>query len=384
MAIKYKLNKKRIFYLIIAIFICLLIETLFFYMSAKLRQSEKKHNAYIYGQSIANAIQLSLKNTLEAAKVLQYFYLHHSDDYKKEFEQIAKSILEDNSIISSLYIAPDGVIDVAYPKSVCEYTLGFNALNDDIQSSKAKLAIDSKKITVAGPHKLIEGGIGFIIRNPIFIDGEFKAFSVIVLDWNKFVNQLLENVEGSYINHNYAVWKDSLDKNAVCDDDGFIFKNTNEYVSKTIDIEFDVPNDIWHLAVDPVNGWSVRQELKPEIVSALVFFVFFLLVTNLIFVAIDRKRLLLSEINSNKAKSDFLFSMSHDIRTPMNAIIGFINLLEKHKDDSHKVNLYIEKIKTSSNFFYLFSIMFLKWQKLRVENLLLMKRFGMQNNLMIA
>ena len=36
---------------------------------------------------------------------------------------------------------------------------------------------------------------------------------------------------------------------------------------------------------------------------------------------------------ANKAKSRFLFNMSHDIRTPMNAIIGFTNLLQAHLDD---------------------------------------------------
>ena len=42
--------------------------------------------------------------------------------------------------------------------------------------------------------------------------------------------------------------------------------------------------------------------------------------------------------------------MSHDIRTPMNAIIGFSDLLEKNINDKEKVQNYIGKIKSSSNF----------------------------------
>lgn len=53
---------------------------------------------------------------------------------------------------------------------------------------------------------------------------------------------------------------------------------------------------------------------------------------------------------ASKAKTDFLFNMSHDIRTPMNAIIGFTNLLEKHLDDKVKAQNYIDKIKTSNGF----------------------------------
>lgn len=53
---------------------------------------------------------------------------------------------------------------------------------------------------------------------------------------------------------------------------------------------------------------------------------------------------------SNAAKSAFLFNMSHDIRTPMNAIIGFTELLEKHLDDKELAKNYIRKIQTSNDF----------------------------------
>lgn len=61
------------------------------------------------------------------------------------------------------------------------------------------------------------------------------------------------------------------------------------------------------------------------------------------------ERLNLQE-QANLAKTTFLFSMSHDIRTPMNAIIGFTDLLEKHKDDKELVADYIQKIRFSSEF----------------------------------
>ena len=52
---------------------------------------------------------------------------------------------------------------------------------------------------------------------------------------------------------------------------------------------------------------------------------------------------------ANRAKSTFLFNMSHDIRTPMNAIIGFANLADKHIDDKEAVRGYIGKIRRSSD-----------------------------------
>ena len=53
---------------------------------------------------------------------------------------------------------------------------------------------------------------------------------------------------------------------------------------------------------------------------------------------------------ANKAKTDFLFNMSHDIRTPMNAIMGYADLMEKYFGDAEKCRDYLDKIKKSSGF----------------------------------
>ena len=50
---------------------------------------------------------------------------------------------------------------------------------------------------------------------------------------------------------------------------------------------------------------------------------------------------------ANRAKSIFLFNMSHDIRTPMNAIMGFSSMAEKYREDPEKVSDCIKKIQVS-------------------------------------
>ena len=49
--------------------------------------------------------------------------------------------------------------------------------------------------------------------------------------------------------------------------------------------------------------------------------------------------------SANRAKSTFLFNMSHDIRTPMNAIIGYADLASRHSDDPVKLKKYMENIQ---------------------------------------
>ena len=51
--------------------------------------------------------------------------------------------------------------------------------------------------------------------------------------------------------------------------------------------------------------------------------------------------------HANRAKTAFLNNMSHDIRTPMNAIIGFTSLAAEHLDDREIIRDYLEKISTS-------------------------------------
>lgn len=64
---------------------------------------------------------------------------------------------------------------------------------------------------------------------------------------------------------------------------------------------------------------------------------------------IDLEDALKAAQHANKAKTTFLNNMSHDIRTPMNAIIGFTSLAAAHIDNTEQVKDYLSKITTSSN-----------------------------------
>ena len=51
---------------------------------------------------------------------------------------------------------------------------------------------------------------------------------------------------------------------------------------------------------------------------------------------------------SSRAKTTFLFNMSHDIRTPMNAIIGYTTLAKREDNSRERVEEYLDKIEASS------------------------------------
>ena len=64
---------------------------------------------------------------------------------------------------------------------------------------------------------------------------------------------------------------------------------------------------------------------------------------------VDLQDALAAAQHANRAKTTFLNNMSHDIRTPMNAIIGFTSLATAHIDNKEQVKDYLTKIATSSN-----------------------------------
>ncbi len=67
---------------------------------------------------------------------------------------------------------------------------------------------------------------------------------------------------------------------------------------------------------------------------------------------IERQNLLKSALqqaqNANTVRNSFLFNMSHDIRTPLNAIIGYTELAKNHKLEPDKIEYYMDKIRMSS------------------------------------
>ena len=119
---------------------------------------------------------------------------------------------------------------------------------------------------------------------------------------------------------------------------------------------------IVHVPVNTSFDWTLLTYIpmtditKNNIDWPLVLVVSFCLLILLIFdilviMRFNRKLALAAEEadSANKAKTDFLSTMSHDIRTPMNAIIGLTTIAEKNVKDSQYVSDNLKKIKLASN-----------------------------------
>ena len=114
-----------------------------------------------------------------------------------------------------------------------------------------------------------------------------------------------------------------------------------------------------------LSGRQIYENTLPVVISTIVLYIFFLAVIQAIRMRASKKREYSHKLelekknedltkavaaaeNANRSKQAFLFNMSHDIRTPMNAIIGFTELAGQNIEDRTKVSDYLQKIMVSS------------------------------------
>ena len=309
------------------------------------------------------------ESTISRVEVQLNRYMAESDLVKKsiedglmisdaQFAQLSRLMQDEDYIIKTHEIAKDGIVSQIYPIQGNENAMGFNVLEDSERKKAALLARDSGEYTIAGPFDLVQGGTGVLLFDPVYQtdaqgNEKFWGFSILVMDWEKFIDKMeLDKLEEA--GYHYQIWK----RGNKDDEQVVIAQCTNFKKDDTLEVACKVPNDTWYFEIIPGNGWiTSMQKLWGLLISLMTAFI--IMIVYLQF-RMQRYREQVHETelekavyeakSANEAKTRFLFNMSHDIRTPMNAIIGFAELLEKHIDERDRALDYIGKIKSSSEF----------------------------------
>ena len=273
------------------------------------------------------------------------------------FSELAEKIPNEDGVIKAFELAPEGIVTDIYPKQGNEGAFGLDMLQEHERKKDAILARDSGKYTLGGPYQLKQGGTGALLFNPVYQDNnseqdEFWGFVILVIDWDRFIGEI--NLDYlSDADFCYRIW--TYDRGSS---DKIILAESRDNMSDNIlTVECAVPNNTWYFDIIPSEGWSPRSYWIMCIVISYVFSLLIATVFYLISSKKHRERQYEAELekaaeqakNANEAKTRFLFNMSHDIRTPMNAIVGFSGLLEKNLQNERKAKEYLEKIQSSSN-----------------------------------
>ena len=273
------------------------------------------------------------------------------------FSELAEKIPNEDGVIKAFELAPEGIVTDIYPKQGNEGAFGLDMLQEHERKKDAILARDSGKYTLGGPYQLKQGGTGALLFNPVYQDNnseqdEFWGFVILVIDWDRFIREI--NLDYlSDADFCYRIW--TYDRSSS---DKIILAESQDNMSDNIlTVECTVPNNTWYFDIIHSRGWIPRFYQIMCIVISCIFSLLIATVFYLISSKKHRERQYEAELeksaeqakNANEAKTRFLFNMSHDIRTPMNAIVGFSGLLEKNLQNERKAKEYLEKIQSSGN-----------------------------------
>ena len=321
-----------------------------------LEKNEKTTGKYM-AQVTEKRVRARLDQYIMLSDLLGNYISAGENLNENTFSELAEKIPNEDGVIKAFELAPDGIITDIYPKQGNEGAFGLDMLKEHERKKDAILARDSGKYTLGGPYQLKQGGKGALLFNPVYEDnnsehGEFWGFVILVIDWDRFIGEInldyLSNADFCY-----RIW--SYDRGSR--DKIILAESQDDMPDNILTVKCTVPNNTWYFDIIPSGGWIPRLY---QIMCIVISYVFSLLIATVFYLISSKKyreRQYEAELeksaeqakNANEAKTRFLFNMSHDIRTPMNAIVGFSGLLEKNLQNEKKAKEYLGKIQSSSN-----------------------------------
>ena len=349
-------KRAKIYCLFVGIFaflLALLLSQAFFNYTEK----EMKMSATYTAQSTVKRINAHLVQYVALSDFLENMINSGYELNESTFSKLAQLIPNHNNIIKAYELAPQGIITEIYPKQENETVLGMNILTEHERKYDAQRAKQTKGYTIGGPYTLKQGGFGALLFDPVYQtdasgNRSFWGFVIMVIDWDEFIDKIgLERLsDASYC---YEIWE----KNSQTGEKITLAQSQKDMPQNCLTVECGIPNDTWYVDIAPTAGWIptawwIIAGIFSLILSIMTATIFYQLYSKKY-----REKQYIDELQkataqarlANEAKTKFLFRMSHDIRTPMNAIIGYSDLLEKHLQDEKKASAYLKKLQSSGN-----------------------------------
>lgn len=186
------------------------------------------------------------------------------------FEALSKEMLPFYTGVSSLQLAPHGIVSQIAPGAGNEAAFGHDLLNDPRLRKEALAAIESRKLTLAGPFELVQGEISMVGWLPVFLpdpDGQerFWGFTIVAM---KMVDVFQAATLQKMARENFYYELARADR-AGGQRVTFARSGQSDLVDP-VAYEIDVPNGKWTLAIVPAAGWHSYASLTAELIMIML------------------------------------------------------------------------------------------------------------------
>ena len=327
-----------------------------YFLLENIRKNEQAAATYT-AQNTVRRIQAQLDEYVTCSNVLENVILAGYELNEEGFSALASMLPNEDGVVKAFELAPKGVVAEIYPMEENAEAIGLDLLTAHERAADAKLAKESMEYTIAGPFELRQGGTGALLFNPVYQmnaaeQREFWGFIVLVIDWDKFVAKMgLDRL--SEADYCYRIWKED----SVTGEPNELVQCPHAFPKDRLTVDCTLPNDRWYFDIIPSGGWIpisywISDVVICYVLSLLIAALFYLFFMKRYHEQQYAEKLQLSAVEAqeaSEAKTRFLFNMSHDIRTPMNAIMGFTELLNRNLDDQEKARGYLRKIQNASS-----------------------------------
>ncbi|WP_438462359.1 EAL domain-containing protein [Marinomonas sp. PE14-40] len=227
-----------------------------------------KASALALGQNHAALINTTIANNMSANYALAAMVKETNGDLSF-FDSYAKSLHQIYPVVSHFTLSPNGIIKLVYPMAGNEASVGLNQLKFKQQQEEANKARTSRQLTLAGPVKMVQGGVAIIGRWPVLLpnakgENTFWGFTNVAVTLDALLNKA-NFQELSQQGYEYRLVKLLAQQEVLITDSSAVDFNDS------VNIDIKVPNDVWQLQLMPVSGWSSWFGLKGEILmTALI------------------------------------------------------------------------------------------------------------------
>ena len=182
----------------------------------------------------------------------------HPEVADAEFEELARALMAGNTGIRSIQLAKNTIVSHLIPLRGNEKARGLRLLELPDQRAAVRRALDSKQTVVAGPVQLVQGGVAFVSRTPIYLtppggspaSGPYWGLATILIDRDILLKEA--GLSDASAGLQYALrGKDGLGAQG-----DVFFGDTATFESMPVILDVSLPNGSWQLAAIPVGGWA--------------------------------------------------------------------------------------------------------------------------------